>query len=53
MGKAMGKAKGEAKGSREGRIGQGGRGRAVRGRWAPPPMKGKGQREGQRMAIGR
>ena len=24
----------------------------VRGRWAPPPMKGKDPREGQRMAIG-
>ena len=24
----------------------------VRGRWAPPPMEGKGPREGQRMAIG-
>ena len=26
--------------------------RVVRGRWAPPPMEGKGPREGQRMAIG-
>ena len=24
----------------------------VRSRWAPPPMEGKGPREGQRMAIG-
>ena len=24
----------------------------MRGRWAPPPMEGKGPREGQRMAIG-
>ena len=23
----------------------------VRGRWAPPPMEGKGPREGQRLAI--
>ena len=24
----------------------------ARGRWAPPPMEGKGAREGQQMAIG-
>ena len=26
--------------------------RVVRGRWAPPPVEGKGPREGQRMVIG-
>ena len=40
---------GKGKGSREGKKGQeaeeGHRG--VRGRWAPPPMEGKGPREGQ------
>ena len=46
-----GKGQGKGKGRGEGRLGQGGRGRS-KGRWAPPPMEGKGPREGQRMAIG-
>ena len=49
-----GKGQGKGKGRGEGQLGQGGRGRSqvVRSRWAPPPMEGKGPREGQRMAIG-
>ena len=45
--------KGKGKGSRQGKIGQGGRGRTQGAeRWAPPPTEGEGPRGGQRKPIG-
>ena len=46
--------KGKERGvEREGEAEEGEEGhRAVRGRWAPPPMEGKGPRDGQSVAIG-
>ena len=47
-GQGKGKGRGEGRSGKEEEEGQ----MVVRSRWAPPPMEGKGPREGQRMAIG-
>ena len=50
----LGKGQGKGKGRREGKIGQGGRGRSQGGEtpMGTTPMEGKGPREGQQMVIG-